>query len=135
MPIPINNIKGVSSTHAKTLKKHGLGNSDKYLAATKTAQMRRELANKLRVDEKMVLEHANRCDLARVKGVGEAFSNLLEDAGVDTIKELANRVPENLHEKMMERNKGKRIAHRHATMKEVKSWVAQAKALPAGLEY
>lgn len=135
MPISINNIKGVSSTHARTLKKHGLGNSDKYLVATRTAQMRRELASKLRVEEKMVLEHANRCDLARIKGVGVAFSNLLEDAGVDTVRELANRVPQNLHEKMMERNKGKRIAHRHATMKEVESWVKQAKSLPTMLEY
>ncbi len=135
MPIPIDDIKGVSSTHAKTLKKHGLGNSDRYLAATRTARMRRDLARKLGVREKMILEHANRCDLARIKGVGVAFSNLLEDAGVDTVKELGKRDPNNLLEKMIARNHGKRIARRHPTMYEVKGWVSQAKRLHAALQY
>ena len=135
MGIPIDNIKGISTGHAKTLRKHGLGNSDKYLAATKTAQMRRELASKLCVSEQMVLEHANRCDLARIQGVGVVFSNLLENAGVDTVKELSKRVPANLYEKLAETNVGKRFSHRNPNLKEVKGWVAQAKKLPVALEY
>jgi predicted flap endonuclease-1-like 5' DNA nuclease len=135
MGIPIDKIRGVSSTHAKTLREHGLGNSDKYLAATKTAKMRRELAQKLGVEEKMVLEHANRCDLARVKGIGVMYSNLLEDAGVDTVKELSKRLPENLVNTCAERNVGKTICKRNPTLKEVKYWVAQAKRLKPALEY
>jgi predicted flap endonuclease-1-like 5' DNA nuclease len=135
MPLSISKIRGISPAHAETLKKHGLGNIDKYLAATRTAEMRRELAQKLGVEERMVLEHANRCDLARINGVGRAFSNLLENAGVDTVLELSKRVPQNLQEKLVETNVGKRYCHRNPNLKEVKKWVAQAKRLHKALEY
>ena len=135
MPLSISQIRGITPAHAGNLKKHGLGNIDKYLAATRTAVMRRELAQKLGVEEKMVLEHANRCDLARIDGVGRAFSNLLENAGVDTVLELSKRVPDNLQVKLAETNVGKRYAHRNPNLKEVKKWVAQAKRLHKALEY
>ncbi len=35
-------------------------------------------------------------DLMRIKGVGEEYSELLEAAGVDTVKELRNRNAANL---------------------------------------
>lgn len=35
-----------------------------------------------------MLELANRADLARIKGIAGVYSDLLEEAGVDTIKEL-----------------------------------------------
>jgi predicted flap endonuclease-1-like 5' DNA nuclease len=135
MALSISKIRGISPAHAANLKKHGLGNSDKYLAATRTAEMRRELAKKLNVEEKMILEHANRCDLARIDGVGRAFSNLLENAGVDTVLELSKRVPENLQGKLTETNAGKRYSHRTPNVKEIKGWVAQAKKLPKMLTY
>ena len=135
MALSISKIRGITPTHAGNLKKHGLSNIDKYLAATRTAEMRRQLAQKLGVEEKMILEHANRCDLARINGIGSSFSNLLENAGVDTVLELSKRVPDHLHEKLAETNVGKRYSHRNPTLKEVKSWVSQAKRLHKMLEY
>ena len=135
MALSIGKIRGIAPAHAKTLRQHDLGNITKYLAATKTAEKRRELAQKLNVSEQMVLEHANRCDLARIVGIGQVFSNLMENAGVDTVKELAVRVPQNLYEKLAETNVGKRYAQRNPTLKEVKGWVAQAKKLPKVLQY
>ena len=49
-----------------------------------------------------MLELVNRADLARIKGIGEVYSNLLENAGVDTVLELSKRVPANLHAKLVE---------------------------------
>ncbi|MCI0474642.1 MAG: DUF4332 domain-containing protein [Anaerolineales bacterium] len=135
MALSIGKVRGISPAHAKTLRQHGLGDINKYLAATKTAEKRRALAQELNVSEQQVLEHANRCDLARVVGIGRVFSNLLENAGVDTVKEMAARVPQNLYEKLAETNVGKRYAQRNPTLKEVKGWVAQAKKLPKTLEY
>jgi predicted flap endonuclease-1-like 5' DNA nuclease len=135
MPLSISKVRGITPAHAKTLREHDLGNIGKYLAATKTAEKRRELASALGVSEQMVLEHANRCDLARIDGVGRVFSNLLENAGVDTVKELAVRVPDNLCAKLAETNVGKRYSQRNPTLKEVKGWVAQAKKLPKVLQY
>ena len=83
----------------------------------------------------MVLELANRADLARVKGIGKVFSDLLENAGVDTVKELSKRKPENLVASMAEANGRLQLAKRNATLAEVTNWVSQAKALPPTLKY
>ena len=45
----------------------------------------------------MILEWVNHVDLFRIKGVGEEYSDLLEEAGVDTVVELAQRKADNLY--------------------------------------
>lgn len=133
--LSVSQLRGITSDLAAKLVEKGLKNSDQFLAACKTPEARKELAKQLGVDVKVLLELANRADLARVKGIGEAFSNLLEEAGVDTIKELAGRVPENLQAKLAEVNGAKKLVNRTPTLDMVKDWVAQAKALPKLLEY
>lgn len=135
MALSIGEVRGISPAQAKKFRQRGLGDIEKFLAATKTSQQRRELAKELKMSEQMILEHANRCDLARVVGIGKVFSNLLENAGVDTVKELAARVPENLHQTLVEKNARKRYAKRNPTLKEVTDWIEQAKQLPKILEY
>ena len=135
MTIGISKIRGITLNHATALKSKGIRNDAHLLAAAKTPKARKELAANTGVSEAAVLELANRADLARVKGIGIVFSNLLEEAGVDTVKELAQRKPDNLHAKLGEINAGNKHAKRAPTMAEVKDWVGQAKALPKTLTY
>ena len=128
-------LRGMTQNLAETLKSQGVLHSDHLLAKAKTPVGRQELATALSVPTSQVLELANRADLARIKGIGKAFSDLLENAGVDTVKELAHRVPENLHAKLVEVNTAQKLAGRMPRLDEVKDWVAQAKALPKMLEY
>ena len=86
------------------------------------------------VEAPVILELANRADLARVKGIGKVFSDLLEQAGVDSVKELANWRPDHLHAKLVEVNTQK-LAGRAPNLKVVEKWVAQAQKLPKTLEY
>jgi predicted flap endonuclease-1-like 5' DNA nuclease len=65
----------------------------------------------------------------RIKGIGEEYSDLLEEAGVDTIKELRNRSAKNLHAKILEVNAKKKLVRRPPTLAQVEGWVKQAKAL------
>lgn len=131
----LKDIKGMTETVATKLKELGIGDSDELLAASKTTAERKALAGKLGIDPKMVLELANRADLIRIKGVAGAFSDLLENAGVDTVKELAGRVPENLRVKLEEINSKMKLSQRTPTEEMVKDWVEQAKKLPKTLEY
>jgi predicted flap endonuclease-1-like 5' DNA nuclease len=101
----------------------------------KTPAARKELAKKLGMEASAVLELANRADVARINGIGGVFSDLLENAGVDTVKELAKRDPANLMAKLTEVNAKKKLAGRLPTVAQVKDWVDQAKALPKLLEY
>jgi len=131
----LKDIRGMTEGVAAKLKEQGIGDSDELLASAKTAAGRKELAGKLGIDPKMVLELANRSDLIRIKGVAGAFSDLRENAGVDTVKELAGRVPENLQAKLEEVNGKMKLSQRTPTVEMAKDWVEQAKKLPKMLEY
>jgi predicted flap endonuclease-1-like 5' DNA nuclease len=73
--------------------------------------------------------------LYRVKGVGSEYSDLLEEAGVDTIVELAKRDPKKLYEKMLAANKKKNLVNQMPGRKQVGKWVGQAKRLPRIVRY
>ncbi len=135
MGTPMAQMRGITVDISAKLKEKGLKDIDLYLEAVKTPKQRKELAKSLGIDEKAVLELANRADLARIKGIGEVFADLLENAGIDTVKELAKRVPENLHAKLVEVNNEKKLSGRQPTLDMVKDWVARAKELPKLLEY
>ena len=94
-----------------------------------------DLAAKSGISETLILEWVNLADLMRVKGVGEEYSDLLEEAGVDTVKELRNRVAGNLHQAMLDTNMKKRLVRRPPSLSMVKRWVAEAKQLPPIVEY
>lgn len=128
-------LKGITEAVAAALKGQGLADSDALLEKAKTPKGRKELAQAAGVDTGVILELANRADLARVKGIGRVYSDLLEEAGVDTVKELARRSPENLHAKLIEINSTKQLTQRPPSAEQVADFVEQAKGLPAGLEY
>ncbi len=65
----------------------------------------------------------------RLKGVGRQYSNLLEESGVDSCKELQHRIAANLHTKMNEINTSKNVTKRPPTLTQVADWVAEAKQL------
>ncbi|MBW6486958.1 MAG: DUF4332 domain-containing protein [Syntrophobacterales bacterium] len=135
MAISIGKLKGMYTELEAKLKEQGIYNSDQFLGTAQTPAGRKALAEHAGVESRAILELANRADLARVRGIGGVFSDLLEQAGVDTAKELATRRPDNLHTKLLETNAQKRLAGRAPTLDMVQDWVAQAKELPKLLEY
>ncbi len=130
----INEIRGIQVSTAEKLAAAGISTSDLLLEAGKTTAGRKELAAKIGVDTKEVLELVNRADLARVRGIGEIYSNLLEEAGVDTVVELSRRVPANLLAKLIDLTQAGH-ARRAPTLAQVGDWVKQAKELGRIVEY
>jgi predicted flap endonuclease-1-like 5' DNA nuclease len=128
-------IEGIGPVYAKKLGEAGIKTTDDLLKAGATAKGREELANKAGIDVKLILEWVNRSDLYRIKGVGQEYSDLLENAGVDTVVELTNRVPENLLAKMLEVNAAKKLVRRPPPISSVKNWIEQAKKLKRVVEY
>ncbi len=131
----IEEIEGIGPAFGAKLKEVGVTTTDKYFKACRTKSDRKALAQKTGIDEAKILKWANMADLFRIKGIGAQYSELLEAAGVDTVKELAQRKPENLTETMAEVNTKKKLVRLVPALKSVKNWVAQAKELPRGLEY
>jgi predicted flap endonuclease-1-like 5' DNA nuclease len=129
-------IKGIGEVYANTIaEKFGITTVEKYLEACASKQGRDTMAHETGIDAGRILRWTNMADLFRIKGVAEDFSDLLEAAGVDTVKELRNRVPANLHAKMSEVNDEKGIAGRTPRLDEVESWVAMAKELEPMVTY
>lgn len=122
-------IEGIGPRHAAALAAAGIKTSDALLNRAGNAAGRRALAEETKIDARLILEWVNRADLFRVKGVGTQYADLLVQAGVDSVKELGTRKPENLHARMLEVNAAKKAVHRPPTLTEVAVWVAEAKRL------
>jgi predicted flap endonuclease-1-like 5' DNA nuclease len=93
------------------------------------------LAEKTGIHEPLILKWVNRADLARIKGVGSEYADLLEESGVDTVVELGKRVPANLFKKMEEVNATKKLVRKLPVESQVLDWVEQAKKLERVVTY
>jgi hypothetical protein len=126
----IDTIEGIGVRNATRLRKNRIRTTEALLRRGATRSGRREIAGATGFTTTQILGWVNRADLMRVKGIGEEYSDLLEAAGVDTVKELRNRNPENLLARMIEINKKKRLVRRLPTAPMVERWVAHAQELP-----
>ncbi len=135
MSLTLGELRGINNTILNSLKAQGISDSNELLEAAKTTSDRKALAAASGVNAATILELANRADLARVKGIGRVYSDLMEESGVDTVKELAKRVPANLHAKLIEINSIRQFTQRPPSVEQVGDFVEQAKSLSPMLEY
>lgn len=131
----ISDIEGIGPKYAELLAKEGIKTVEGLLKAGAKSKDRKRISESLQISDKLILEWVNHADLFRIKGIGEEYSDLLEEAGVDTVPELAQRNPENLTEKMAEINAAKDLVRRLPVLSQVEDWVKQAKELPRVIEY
>ncbi len=128
-------VEGIGPFYAQKMIDAGIKTTRKLLKEGATPQGRRMIAAKTDIDETLILEWINHADLFRIKGVGEEYADLLEEAGVDTIPELAQRNPENLHASLVQVNEEKKLVRQLPAMRQVRDWVQQARALPRVIQY
>jgi len=128
-------VEGIGAVFAQQLQDAGIATTDALLEQGATLAGRKAVAEKTGISDKLILEWVNRVDLSRVKGIGEEYADLLEAAGVDTVPELAQRNPDNLHTKMTAVNETRNLVRKLPTAAQVADWVAQAKDLPRIVTY
>ena len=131
----IDSIDGIGHRDATKLRKGRIRTTEALLKVGATRKGRAALAATTGISEQHILAWVNRADLFRVKGVGEEYSDLLESAGVDTVKELRRRNPANLLAAMVEVNNAKRLVRRLPTESMVTGWVEYAKTLDPMVRY
>lgn len=128
-------IEGIGEVYAEKLKAIGIDTVEDLLEKGKTRTGRKKIEEETGISGKLILKWVNHADLMRIKGVGPEYSELLEAAGVDTVKELRNRNASNLYQKLVEVNEQKKLVRALPTEKEVADWIEQAKQLPPMVEY
>ena len=131
----IETIEGIGPNTGTSLRQAGIRTVEKLLETACAKPGRRQLAAATGINEKQLLRCVNMADLFRIKGVASQYAELMEAAGVDTVKELRNRNSENLAGKMAEVNAAKRLVRVTPSSKVVSKWVAQAKVLPPKVTY
>jgi predicted flap endonuclease-1-like 5' DNA nuclease len=128
-------VEGIGEVYAQKLSDAGVKTTNALLKQGATSKGRKEIAENSGISETLILEWVNHVDLFRIKGVFEEYADLLEEAGVDTVKELAQRNPENLYKKLVEVNEQKKLVRQLPGKSQVENWVAQAKQLDRAVFY
>ena len=131
----IDAVEGIGQRTATKLRKNGIRTTDALLRRAGDRKGRRQLASETGFTEKQLLEWVNRSDLMRCKGIGGEYSDLLESAGVDTIKELRRRNAASLTNKMVEINEKKKLVRRLPTESMVSRWIESAKGLEPSVKH
>jgi predicted flap endonuclease-1-like 5' DNA nuclease len=128
-------IEGIGEKYGTKLKMIGISKTETLLERGQKPQGRQEIADKSGITKTLILEWVNLADLFRIKGVGEEYSDLLEEAGVDTVVELAQRNPKNLYQSVVDVNQKKKLVRKLPSQDQVSDWVNQAKKLPRVVKY
>ena len=129
MKYKIEEIEGIGPAVGAKLKAVGIVDTDKLLERCGAKKGRSDVAKETGLDESRLLKWANMADLMRISGVGEEFSELLEAAGVDTVKELQHRNAATLAAKMAEVNEARKLTRTVPAASQVTKWIEQAKTL------
>lgn len=135
MAYNIVDIEGIGPVYAEKLTAAGIVTAEQLLEKGKTAKGRKALEEETGITSKLILTWVNHADLFRIKGVGPQFAELLEAAGVDTVKEFATRNAENLEKKMIAVNEEHQRTKRVPTAAELQRMIDQAKELEPMVTY
>jgi len=135
MALNIEEVEGIGPVYAQKLSAAGVKTDGDMLKRAGTAKGRAELGAQTGISAKLILKWANHVDLTRISGVGPQFAELLEAAGVDTVKELAQRNAANLASKVAEVSAQKKLTGTTPAEPQIAVWIAQAKKLGPMISY
>ena len=126
----IESIEGIGGAYGEKLRAAGIKSVESLLDICCDKKSRKRVAEQTGISEKQLLKWVNMADLFRIRGVASQYAELLECAGVDTVRELAQRRADSLHAKMRATNETKRVVRQVPSLKIVETWITSAKALP-----
>jgi predicted flap endonuclease-1-like 5' DNA nuclease len=135
MDYPIEEIEGIGSVYGPKLVMAGVLRTGELLEACRDRAGRQRLSRETGLSTHQLLKWANQADLMRVNGIGKQFGELLEAAGVDTIKELRTRRADHLAETLREINQRRQLAKTTPGEAQLQQWIEAAQDLDPIIAY
>lgn len=130
MAVVVARLHGVERNLESKLKTKGVKNSEDLLARCKTPADMQTFAQEVDLDLETLNRLVHRAHLVRVRGIGQAYTELLEAAGVKTLGDLAVKEPDELRTQFAQINREQKIVGRVPTLAMVNGWVTKAQRLP-----
>jgi predicted flap endonuclease-1-like 5' DNA nuclease len=128
-------VEGIGEVYARKLKEAGIATDKALLQKGATRAGRERIAKATGISPKRILRWVNHVDLFRINGVQKQYAELLEAAGVDTIPELSQRVPDHLLPALAAVNDKRNLVRKLPTADQVEKWITEAKTLPRVVTY
>lgn len=135
MSYKIEDIEGVGEVYAAKLVAAGVGDTEALLEKAASRKGREALESATGISGKLILKWVNHSDLMRIHGVAGQYAELLEEAGVDTVKELRNRNAANLAAKLAEANEKRKLTGNVPSESMVAKWIEEAKTMEPKVTY
>ncbi len=132
MAVVLAKLYGVDDDLERKLKAKGVKDSEDLIALTQRNGDAHALAAELDIDDETMRCLVNRAHLVRIRGIGEAYTMLLEEAGVKSVTDLAAKSPEDLRSKLEQINQDHKMVGRVPALAMVNGWVNKAQKLPKG---
>lgn len=131
----IHEIEGIGPVYGQKLAEAGVRTDAELLEKAGSAKGRAKIAEQSGISLALLLKWVNHADLMRVSGIGPQFAELLEAAGVDTVRELAHRNAANLSSKLAEVNERLRLSGTTPAESQVETWIEAAKQMQPGVSH
>jgi len=135
MSYPVSVVDGISPGVAKKLLAAKIRTTGKLLQVACSPNGRKQLAERTGLDQATILRCANMADRMRIKGVGREGAELLEVAGVDTVRELRYRNPANLASRMKSAMTNAKLVRQLPSEKVLARWIDDARRLTLEIRY
>ena len=130
-------ILGIGPVYASALQKAKVRTVMDLLDAGHTRGGRERLAAMTGISTKLLLTWVNHCDLMRMTRTGPVYARLLEEAGVDTVAEMARRDAVRLRPALEKAHLkgGYSISDRLPSIATLNVWISRARDLGRFVEY
>ena len=121
-------IEGIGGKFGQKLEKGGIENIEDLIPMSRKEI--KELAGKTGISEKLLDKWQEHADLMRINGVGPEYAEALNEIGIDSVKELAQRNPENTLERIEKLDKEKpNVIRKLPVLDWIKDWIEEAKKI------
>ena len=134
MSVIIHKLYGIEPTLEAKLKARGIKDSEDLLQTCRTPREAAELARSSDTEVAILMKLLHRAELARIRGIGETYTMLLEEVGVNTTRELAATAPDDLRVRLTRVNTDKKLVGRVPAQAMVNGWVSKAQRMPSAFE-
>lgn len=124
---------GIGERDSERLMEVGILTPNDLIRLSATAKAREAISIRTGIPAGVLMRYRNQADLARVKGLGKGYLQMLQAVGVHSVKALAESAPSALTEKL-QRAAVVLSSKRTPTERQVAAWIESARELPSILK-